>query len=148
MAADQVRKWDHDLLRQLLANAGLPDPVDAAIVFVVPLPGDHLMNELAKVIKVVGIAFAFATGHAVWACASVKSLLHDELVGVAARVIRNEVVSVFSAVTPTKPGPAASPLEEAIIALLPGRSRSLSLRPPEVAVRQLLNPEVREPGGG
>ena len=68
--AGKLADWNHDLLRQCLANAGIPGPLDSAIVFVVPLPGDQLLSVASEAIRAIGIAFAVVTGHVAWACAA------------------------------------------------------------------------------
>ena len=97
MMADKLGQWDHVLLQGFLSIAGLPAPIDAAIVFVVPLPGDDLMSDLAEVIRVAGVVLAFASGNAVRAYASLKSLVHEELVKVVAGLIHKDVTSALEA---------------------------------------------------
>ena len=76
-----------DLLRQCLANAGVPGPLDGAIVFVVPLPGDRMLGVASEAIRAIGIAFTVVTGHVAWACASFQSLMHDKLIGKMGKLI-------------------------------------------------------------
>jgi len=104
ITADEVKEWDHDLLQRFLANTGMPDPATAAVVFVVPLPGDEFMGDLAEVIRVAGVLFAFASGHAVWACASLKALVHEKLVDVVAGIMREEIAALSQVTATESPG--------------------------------------------
>jgi hypothetical protein len=69
----------------------------------VPLPGDRLIDDLSTAIKVAGIGFAIMTGHAVLACASLKSLLHDELVKITVKAFGAGMDALVNPSTPTKP---------------------------------------------
>ena len=78
--SDRIRDLDQGMFGAAMSSIGVPGPVEAALVFVVPLPFDEDLAELATLGDVLGIAFALTTGHALMACASLKSLMHEGII--------------------------------------------------------------------
>lgn len=117
--SDKVRDLDEDMFRAAMNSIGIPGPVEAALVFVVPLPLSEPLGELAVLGDVLGIAFALATGHALMACASLKSLAHEGIIQLFKNAIDQALDSEQVALRPpaeTAPLPdtrAAVPLPEA-----------------------------------
>ena len=95
--AGDVADWNHDLLRESLVDAGVPGPVDAAIVFVVPLPGDRMLSVASEAIRVVVIAFAVLIGHPALACASFQSLVHDKLISEMGKLVEQTAADYLNA---------------------------------------------------
>jgi len=92
-------------------------PVEAALVFVVPLPFSRPLGELAVLGDVLGVAFALATGHALMACASLMSLAYEGIVQLFKKAIVQALDSEQVALRPpveTAPQPYAhaAPLPE------------------------------------
>jgi hypothetical protein len=90
--------WGHreigDFTEQL-GLVGLPaaavDGAGVAIRYLVPLPGDQSLEDLSRLIRVVGtVAFTLAGGH-VLACMSAKSLVHDKMVDLVAMGIKRVI---------------------------------------------------------
>lgn len=78
--SDRVRGLDERMFGAAMSSIGVPGPVDAALVFVVPLPVDEDLAGLATLGDVLGIVFALTTGHALMACASLESLMHEGII--------------------------------------------------------------------
>jgi hypothetical protein len=125
---DDLDNWSHreagNWAAQLGGAAGLPggiaDGAGAVIRYLVPLPVDRPLEDLSRVIKVAGIVvFALAGGH-VLACASLKSLVHQELTDLLARQLRTVISS-----QPAGPEPGWPP----------GRR---PLRPPRMSIEESL----------
>ena len=117
--SDRVRDLDKDMFRTAMNSIGVPGPVEAALVFVVPLPFSKPLGELAVMGDVLGIAFALAAGHALMACASLKSLAHEGIIQLFKKAIKQALDSEHVALRPpaeTAPPPdtRAVPLPEAI----------------------------------
>ena len=98
--------WGHQQVgtwaTQATDAAGLPllDGAGAVIRYLVPLPFDRALHDASRVIQVAGIlAFALPGGH-VLACASLKSLVHDEMTDLLAEQLR----TVMRGPVPASPG--------------------------------------------
>jgi hypothetical protein len=105
--SDRVRDLDKDMFRAAMNSIGVPGPVEAALVFVVPLPFSEPCEELAVMGDVLGIAFALAAGHALMACASLKSLAHEGIIQLFKIAIKQALDSEHVALRPpAEPAPA------------------------------------------
>ena len=81
-------------------SIGVPEPVEAALVFVVPLSLSKPLGEIAVLGDVLGIAFALATAHALVACASLKSLAHEGIIQLFKKAIEQALDSEQVALRP------------------------------------------------
>jgi hypothetical protein len=131
--------WDHQQAGALAAKvgtaAGLPANVAQGagflIRYVVPLPLDGALQDLTRVIQVAGIAaFALPGGH-VLACASLKSLIHDEVADLVAKQLRGAIW-----LEPAAPGSRQRPITESA----PARPASLRTREPPVPAEPSTGP--------
>ena len=110
--SDRVRDLDEDMFRVAMNSIGVPGPVEAALVFVVPLPLSKPLGELAVLGDVVGIAFALMTGHALMACASLKSLAREGIIQLFKEAIKEALDKEHVALRPpaeTTPPPVTPP---------------------------------------
>jgi hypothetical protein len=98
--SEAVGNWEHqeagafaEQLGRITGLSGIAvDGAGVVVRYLVPLPGDQALEDFSRLIKVAGIvAFGLAGGH-VLACASLKSLVHDELIDLVA----NGISSVIS----------------------------------------------------
>jgi hypothetical protein len=141
----QLDDWGHRQAGAWVAQAGtaagLPADVTggagAVIRYLVPLPFDPGLHDVSRVIQVAGIlAFALPGGH-VLACASLKSLVHDEITDLLAKQLRAVIwpgPATPDPGQPQPPGPPANP---------PGPPASPN--PDDLSEQRPWHPE---PGGG
>jgi hypothetical protein len=85
---DGVRDLDQDMFGAAMNSIGVPGPVEAALVFVVPLSFFGPVGELTVLGDVLGLAFALTTGHALMACASLRSLASERIIQLFKQAIR------------------------------------------------------------
>lgn len=87
----QPGKWLSQLVFAVGLPSGMADGAGTLLGLALPLPGEKFLDQLSTVIKLAGIVFAVASGNPVAACASLKSLVHEEMVDAVAKVIRADV---------------------------------------------------------